>query len=797
MKNLRLYFLIFTVSMATLALEVLQLRIFAYSLMRSIAHIVVSIALLGIGIGNISTAIFPGFSRIKEERLFLCLLFGFSLSVLAVHLVFAGYYREINQDYNFPRLWLFSIIFSIPYVFFFAFITYVFKSYAEKAPKLYAVNLIGSGFGCIIPLLLLYPLGAEKLILIISLIAAAAVMPYVFDTSRKVVFFTALYIFLLLFSIPYADSIFNFKPKPHGAISRIAGVTPVKKEFSRWDPLGRIEVYSYEDKFSYIYLPEPLPIKEMFQDGDAGSWLLGMNSAKGSLRGADNYRNFFTGSIFSLAYQLHNKPEAMIIGLGGAPDILRALYFQGSKITGVEINKTTISIVRDTFKDFIGDPYGRDNVEIINMDGRHFAKSNAGKYDVIQIAGADTDTTNLTSGALSVSENYLYTTQAFKDYFSSLKDNGVLSIIRFGDREPMVILTTAIKAMKEMGIKEPYRNFIIVKQAICTDVMMKRTPFTEEDVSTIKRFVEGINMVADSIRIPIDDMVGYEAVNKAEIQYMPLQYANDGNPFAEFIAYSKADEEGRYISGFHQNIEPLTDDKPFFFQYEKIENIFKYKNSVIYNLIKTAFQVFVFSVLLIFLPVYILKRKQAAMGYNFSYLIYFFSLGIGFMLVEIGIIQKSVLFLGHPTYSFITVLFSILLFSGIGSLASAFIKDSFKAIAISMCAVVVMIFFYSSYMESMYIRLLPANTALRMITMGLLLSPLGFVMGMPFPKGIQMVSKRDANFVPLSFAVNSVFSVLGAVSSVPFAMIFGFSKLFLLAAAAYAFGLVSIMVGRR
>ncbi len=791
MKNFRLYFLMFVISMATLALEVLQLRIFAYSLMRSIAHIVVSIALLGIGIGNISTAIFPGFSRVREERLFLCLLFGFSLSVLAVHLVFAGYYREINQDYNFPRLWLFSIVFSIPYIFFGAFITYVFKNYVEKTSKLYAVNLIGSGFGCIIPLFLLYPLGAEKLLLIISLIAAAAVVPYIFDTSRKVAFVTALYIFLLLFSIPYADTFFKFRPKPHGAISRIAGVTPVKKEFSRWDPLGRIEVYSYEDKFSYIYLPEPLLIKEMFQDGDAGSWLLGMNS------GADNYRNFFTGSIFSLAYQLHNNPETMIIGLGGAPDIVRALYFQSSKITGVEINKTTISIVKDTFKDFIGNPYGRDNVKIINMDGRYFAKSNGGKYDVIQIAGADTDTTNLTSGALSVSENYLYTTQAFKDYFSSLKDNGVLSIIRFGDREPMLILSTAIKAMREMGIKEPHRNFIIVKQAICADVMMKKTPFTDEEVNIIKRFAAGINTVADNIRVPIDDMVGYEAVNKAEIQYMPAQYISDGNPFAKLIAYAKIDGEDKYISGFHQNIEPLTDDKPFFFQYEKIENIFKYRNSVIYNLIKTAFQVFVFSVLLIFLPVYIMKRKQTNMRYSFNYLIYFFSLGIGFMLVEIGIIQKSVLFLGHPTYSFVTVLFSILLFSGIGSLASAFIKDSFKAIAISMCAIVVMILLYSSYMESMYIRLLPANTALRMITMGLLLSPLGFVMGMPFPKGIQMVSKRDANFVPLSFAVNSVFSVLGAVSSVPFAMIFGFSKLFLLAAAVYAFGLISIIIVRR
>ncbi len=790
-NKFRLYSVLLILSIATLALEVLQLRIFAYSLLRSLSHIVISIALLGIGIGSISIAVVRRINKIKEEKLLAYLFLGFSISVLVTHIIFAYYFKQINQDYNFPRLWLFSIIFSIPYIFFGATLTFIFKKYVQDVPKLYSINLIGSGLGCLIPLFALRPLGAEKLIIVISLMGALGALFYIFDTSKKVIVAAIAYTIFLLVSIQYSNVLFDFKPKPHGGLSKVMNVAKANREFSKWDPLGRIEVYTFDKDFSYMFLPDAVPIKEMFQDGDAGSVLLNVREDK------YDYTNFFNGSVFSLAYQLRKNPDTLVIGLGGGPDILRALHFKSKEITGVEINRTTVKLVKETFKDFVGDPYGKENVTIVNMDGRYFVRTDNNKYDIIQIAGADTDTSNLTSGALAVSENYLYTTQAFKDYFTSLKNDGVFSIIRFGPREPMLIISTAVAAMRERGIPDPYKNFIVVKQAICVNVLIKKEPFNLNEINTIKGFVERINATVDNIRVPVNDVIGYEAINKAEILYLPIVNWNNKNSFTEFMNSIRSDEEAKYISDFPSNIAPLTDDKPFFFQYEKPENILKYKNSVIYNLFKTVVQIFIFSILLIFLPVYLLRRKHTRIRYNFNYIVYFFSLGMGFMFIEIGLIQKSVLFLGHPTYSFIAVVFSILLFSGLGSLASGFFKkDDFKLIVISMTAVIVLTLVYLFYMDDIFNVLLPQNTSFRMIVIGLFLSPLGFAMGIPFPKGIQMVNARDVNFVPVAMGVNGVASVLGASSSVPFAMILGFPAIFLTAAAVYLVGLIAITVKR-
>ncbi len=788
-NKFRLYSVLLILSMATLTLEVLQLRIFAYSLLRSLAHIVISIVLLGIGIGSISIALTSRFNEIKEEKLLSYLLFGFSLSIIVTYLSFSYFFDFMNQGYNSPRLWLFSLVFSIPYIFFGATLTTIFKNHVKDVPKLYSANLIGSGLGCVIPLLFLHPLGAEKMIVIVALMGALCALLYVPDISKKITITIVVYMIALLAGFQYSEDIFNFKSKTNGGLSKMMEATAAKREFTKWDPLGRIDVYSFSDEYSFMYMPEAVPIKAMFQDGDAGSMLVNINKDK------YDYTHFFNGSIFSLVYQLREKPVTLAIGLGGGHDIMRAYHYNSKEITGIEINSTTVKMVKENFKDFLDDPYGKDNISIVNMDGRYFVRDNKKEFDIIQIAGADTDTSNLTTGALSVSENYLYTTQAFKDYFKSLKQDGVLSLIRFGQREPMLIIATAVTAMQEMGIKDIHEKFIVVKQAINFNVLMKKVPFTDNEIKAVKDFTEIINVSGNMLRLPANDVIGYEAINEPEIMYLPLADWNAENSFTEIINSTRSNTMAEYISGFPSNIAPLTDNLPFFFQYEKPENIFKHKNSIIYSLFISILQTLAFSILLIFLPVYFLNRKKTSITYNSSYVIYFLCIGLGFMLVELGLIQKSVLFLGHPTYSFIAVVFSILLFSGLGSLFSSYFKEGhFKLIAGSMAVIVIMTLFNQFFMEDILNILLPENTFLRMIIIGLFLSPIGFAMGIPFPKGLQMVSQRDGNFIPVAMGINSVASVFAASASVPFAMLLGFSKLFLAAIIAYLLGLLAILI---
>ncbi len=765
-RSSRLFISLFILSVATLTLEVLQLRIFAYSLLRSLAHIVVSIVLMGIGIGSISMALISRFNTMKEEKLLAYLFLGFSVSVMATHFIFSHYFEWINAGYNFSRLWLFSIIFSVPYIFFGAVVTYMFKKNVSDVPKLYSVNLIGSGLGCIVPLIALRPLGAENLILLVAFLGAFSSLLYVRSTSRYFSLSSAAFMLFIIASFFFAGSLFDFKSKTNGGLSKMKNASIATREFSRWDPLGKIEVYSFDEDYSYMYMPEAVPIKAMFQDGDAGSMLLNVR------RDQFDYTNFFDGSIFSLVYQLRENPETLAIGLGGGHDIMRASYFKSRTITGVEINSTTVNLVKETFKDFLGDPYNRKNISIVNMDGRYFVKNKYSIYDIIQIAGADTDTSNLTSGALSVSENYLYTSQAFKDYFNALKPDGVLSLIRFGSREPMLIIATALKAMEETGIVNPYNHFIVVKQAINVNVLIKKVPFLPEEMAIVKSFTRRVNKSSRLLRLPVNDVIGYEAINDSEIMYLPVNSWNNDNTYTDFMESARLSQSASYIKNYPSNISPLTDNKPFFFQYEKPENIFKYKNSVIYNLFISIMQIFIFTVLIIFLPVYILKRKETRMKYNVHFILFFFSIGIGFMLLEIGLIQKSVLFLGHPTYSFVAVVFSMLLFSGLGSLASGYLKKDNKVlILVSLSAIVLMTILSLFFMENILNTILPENMFMRMIIISLFISPLAFAMGIPLPKGIQLVSGKDSNFIPVAMAANSVASVLAAASSLPFAMI--------------------------
>jgi hypothetical protein len=309
--------------------------------------------------------------------------------------------------------------------------------------------------------------------------------------------------------------------------------------------------------------------------------------------------------------------------------------------------------------------------------------------------------------------------------------------------------------------------------------------------------VSRVNVSSDKLALPVNDVIGYEAIKDAEILYLPIDGWRAENSFTQLMDHARSSDEASFISDFPSNIVPLTDNMPFFFQYEKPENIFKYKNSVIYNLFKSIAHISIFSVVLIFLPAYFLKKRHTRIRLNMDLILFFLCIGIGFILIEIGLIQKSVLFLGHPTYSFIAVVFSILIFSGLGSLASGWfrISDS-RLIVASILVIVLFSFVCLFFMEDILNIILPENTYARMAMIGLFLAPLAFVMGIPFPKGLQVVGRRDENFIPLAMATNSVASVLGASASLPFAMLLGFSTIFMIAITVYFLGLVTLAINR-
>ena len=180
----------------------------------------------------------------------------------------------------------------------------------------------------------------------------------------------------------------------------------------------------------------------------------------------------------------------LVIGPGGGEDIATALAYGAKAITGVEINGQTIKVVKEIYRDFVNDIYNRKNVEIIHRDGRSFVQSTEKRYDIIQISAVDTGT-GLSSGAYVLSENYLYTKEAFCAYLRHLKDDGVILLIR-PEKNILRLCSIALAVMRDEGIVHPENNFLIARVVPVPEVegwwsaaLIKKSSFNQKELTDL------------------------------------------------------------------------------------------------------------------------------------------------------------------------------------------------------------------------------------------------------------------------------------------------------------------------
>ncbi len=496
----------------------------------------------------------------------------------------------------------------------------------------------------------------------------------------------------------------------------------------------------------------------------------------------DTDMDFFSSNVIGLAYRLKKGPTALVIGPGGGKDVLTALASGAAKVTAVEVNPLIVDAVNDHFGNMTNELYRHPKVRSVVDEGRSFIRREENSYDIIQ-ASAVFGRMAPAAGAFTLSENNLYTLEAFSDYWSHLETDGILTISRFiFERETLRLVSLGLAHLQNAGVSDPAAHIAVIRERGLANFMMKKTPFTQQELASLREWMA--------------DMEFQEV-------FLPDRREGSG-AFHDLIrsAGSKA-----FHAEFPFDIRAVTDDRPFFYYMLKPVDFIrllgfpeqgKFEDRAVITLRNLLIVVSACVSAFLVLPL-LLWRREGLKGSGVGRRVFYFScLGLGFMFIEIGLLRKFILFLGPPIYSLAVILCSLLVFSGIGALYSARFSNQNlrRRLPGVLLALVLLSLVYVAGLSNLLGPWLGLPVFARCLIAGLLLAPLGLLMGMPMPLGMRYFHS-DNRAVPWSWGVNSATSVLGAILAVVVAMNAGFTVTLMMGTLLYLLAVVPVVKSGR
>jgi spermidine synthase len=709
---------------------------------------------------------------------------------------------------DFIQFAVYNLGLAVPFFFGGGAVGLILSAYAHRIHAVYASDLLGAGFGCLLCPMLLWPFGAGGCLLVVAVLGLLALWAVAPARLRRGSGLAAVALGITCaVLIPSFDKSVPIPGKSFLRLTQNANYNPngVPHIYSRWSTNSRIDV-GKSDEVLWLMLAMAGPdmramdvikgqhaadpvaaakaLREAFgeqkyimQDGDAGTFLTNLSDEKAGARG------LLSRSLYSLTASMKQDKgsRVFVIGVGGGNDIWANKLAGASKIRGIELNYGVLDVHRTVGKEFSKGILEDPNIELVNDEGRSALMRDDGSYDIVQMTGIDTWTA-LTSGAYVLAENYLYTVEAMMQMYSHLADGGVIQVTRMGDNmEKLRLLSNIYEAFRRLGVADFQDSVAIVTSSSSWDklaaVMIKKGKFTAEEVAHIESFA---------------------TKNEHQLSYLPQREI--AGVVQDFV---RTEDKAKFIADFPRAISPTTDDLPYFFNFTRWDTPPAEAKQYLNELTSMSqgnplfiWGQLVFSsviaVLLIVVPL-LFRRSQQKGAHSGRFLIYFAGIGAGFIFIEIALIQKLTLLLGQPLYSIVVTLFSILIFTGLGSSLSGKWLDGgrsrVRAIPLGILLMLVAWVALGTPIVDMFIG---TSIAVRSVVAGVLIAPVALLLGVPFAHGVRLLSKTNPHFVPWAWAVNGSATVVGSVATVIVSMNFGFNAVLLCAAAIYAVAFLAV-----
>jgi hypothetical protein len=479
-----------------------------------------------------------------------------------------------------------------------------------------------------------------------------------------------------------------------------------------------------------------------------------------------------------------------IIGAGGGSDVAQALSLNARKVTAVEMNPQVIDLVRNQFDEFASGLYRRDDVEIVVAEGRSFLQTARQMFDIISISLVDSLSASA-AGVGAFNESHLYTIEAVEQAIARLRPKGVLSVTRTlkaPPRDNLKMFATVAEALRNRGVSKPAKHIIMIRSLDAATTVVSPQPFSNSQIANVRRFAQ--EHCFDLVHLP---GIKPDEVNQFHIlQEGPIYYDSAQQMLSE--------EYESFYSNYAYNVRPATDDQPYFLDFFKWKSLphmmrtmgrrwLQFSEWGYLVLVATLLQALCAGVLLILLPLWVAKPIKAVRARRLSTLIYFLLLGLAYMFLEMGFIQKMTLLIGHPVFGVAVTLLGFLFFSGCGSLASG---RSFKSpkiishlIPIAVSAIIILGIAEITVMTVWFDWLMGFSRSGRILLGVVITAPPAFFMGMPFPIALKQLNTHSQPLVPWAWGVNGFASVIGAVLGTFLAISVGFTALTLIALACY------------
>lgn len=759
---------VFLMALATLAFEVGLTRAFSVLLRYHFVFLAISLATCGLGVGGL-----VDFLALRRSRQGAS---GEALSPLALGaaLAFAGSIALLFTPALAARLTSLAVVGGIclvPFVLVGAFLSHAFAIWSAQGGRLYFYDLSGAALGSCLVIVALQLLGATNVPLLCGLLAALAglltasgALPRALAGAVAALMVAGLVVNLRspFIDLPAIPPSAGQSAKP---LFMELGNPNIKAEIvhTAWNAFARTDVVRYarpdgtfhDDDELYVYTDGEVPTNIIPFDGNLQSV-------------ADRYHDF----LGFFPFRTGRPRQVLLIGPGGGLDVLMSLAVGATVIEGAELNPSMLPIVR-RYRHLAGPVYDYANVDVRVEEGRSYVRRSQRRYDLIYMALTKTATT--ASSSLALVESYVHTVEGFQDYLRHLTENGQVAVVC---QHPLVLvrlMLTAYEALVREGVPPhqamrhlaaasvprehyvlgPYRHLLLVGRA----------PLTAARARELAQEAIALHLV------PVFFPGAYEPEPFARL-------AAGQMTMDQFVAYVD-----RWWGQTPVNVAPCTDDRPF---------VIDFHPGIPAHMRNFALGVFLLVVLFSVGTIVHLARTGAADGPSWGLLtgavIYFCLLGAGYMLLEVCLAQKLILYLGYPALTLSVILFSLLVGSGLGSLFSQrwprpqMLRTAAVAALLVSLGTVALIVLLPPLLSATLVWPITRRCLMVMA----LLVPLGFGMGIPFPTGLREVGTWPGSIVPWAWGVNGVASVLGSMLAMLLGKLFGFQTVLLGGAAVYA-----------